>query len=129
MRRTLLAIGFALLASSAIAQEEPVTDPYAHVPKHIRDWYRNAQLTPEAEKRFNYKSCCDIGDALDAKFKFMVDQKTGKEAWFYQQSGTAEWHIIPDFIIQHGKPHPEGKGVLFAVWGNLVCFFPPEGGI
>ena len=30
----------------------------------MRDWYKNAELTPQAQKRFAFKTCCDHADVV-----------------------------------------------------------------
>jgi hypothetical protein len=58
--------GLLLSASSALTEWTP---KYANVSPRVREWYRNAQLTPEAQKRFHYVKCCDRADVFRTQFR------------------------------------------------------------
>ena len=99
---------------------------WANQPQEVRDWYRNAQLTPAAQERLHFKSCCDNSDVI--KTKFRVGTK-GDDVWEYLNSN-GEWEIIPADIIHWGESAPDGQPTLFIVpqTGILTCFYPGESG-
>lgn len=47
---------------------------YASQPQEVRDWYSRAELTPKAQMRFPFKSCCEHADVV--KTQFRVDRKS-----------------------------------------------------
>ena len=98
---------------------------YANVDPAVREWYRTRQLTPQAQERFPFKSCCDAADVVRTQFR--VDNKNGKDVWEWLDGQT--WQRIPDDIIHYDESAPGGEAVLFAVGGKPVCFFIPNGGI
>lgn len=115
----LLAVG---LASAARAEWKA---EYANAPQAVQDWYRNAQLTNSAQKRFGFKSCCAHSDVV--KTQFRVDTSSGDDEWYWLRDG--QWSLIPGDIIHWGESAPGGLPTLFAI-GNLpTCFFPGEGGL
>ena len=42
---------------------------YVNVPQEIREWYRNAELTPAAQRRLQWKKCCDHADVVKTQFR------------------------------------------------------------
>jgi hypothetical protein len=101
----------------AIAQH---IDRYGNVDPAVREWYRTRTLTPAAEKRIGFKSCCDAGDVVLTKFRAEGDQ------WFWLDGD--QWKLVPPDIIHWGDVTPTGEPILFAVAGKEVCFFPGAGG-
>ena len=98
---------------------------FANVPKEIRDWYANAELTDAAKQRLPWKRCCDHADVV--KTQFRVNKSNGDDEWYWLQEG--QWKRIPPDIIHWGVSAPGGAPVLF-VYSNIeTCFFPGEGGI
>jgi hypothetical protein len=119
--------GVFLLALLGFAHKANATwkPEYANAPQEAQDWYRNAQLTDSAQKRFGFKSCCAHSDVV--KTTFRVDNASGDDAWYWLNDG--EWHQIPSDVIHWGESAPGGEPTLFAI-GNLpTCFFPGEGGL
>jgi len=99
---------------------------YAAQPQWIQDWYRAAELTPEARKRFPYKKCCDHADVVQTRFK--VNKDNGQDEWFYEDQPD-HWKQIPTDVIHWGKSAPGGKPTLFVFQDKETCFFPGDGGI
>lgn len=60
------AIGIAL-SRGANATWKP---EYASAPQAVQDWYKNAQLTPQARARLNWVFCCDHADVVKTKFRY-----------------------------------------------------------
>lgn len=98
---------------------------YAAAPQEIQDWYRAAELTPAAQKRFPWKSCCAHADVVRTRFR--VNRVDGEDEWDWLDGAT--WKRIPPDIIHIDKHAPDGQPTLFVIQGNPVCFFTPEGGI
>lgn len=119
----ILLILLCLLTTESSARWKP---EYAELPQSTRDWYVNQQLNPETRARLGvaHDSCCGAGDVV--KTKFQVNQKDGKDEWWWDNNGV--WEIIPEDTIHLG-PTPDGRPVLFVWQGKPVCFFPSEGGI
>lgn len=115
-----------LAASSSVAKWKP---EYAQLPPDVRDWYEKAELTPAAQKRFGFKSCCAHSDVV--KTQFRVNKADGVkypvDEWWWLNGSVYE--RVPDDIIWWDKTAPSGLPTLFAVQGKPTCFFPPEGGI
>lgn len=115
-------VALCVYAAAAMARDN---GQYANADPAIREWYRTRQLTPAAQERFPFKSCCDGADVV--KTQFRVDKTTGRDAWEWLDGQT--WRRIPDDIIHYDEHAPGGEAVLFAVGGQPVCFFTPESGI
>ena len=113
-------------APAAVREAQATWKPqYANAPQEVQDWYRRAELTSAAQKRFQFKSCCAHSDVV--KTSFRVDKATGGDAWYWMRDG--EWKRIPDDIIHWGESSPNKEPTLFAI-GNLpTCFWPGEGGL
>jgi len=122
MQRICVVALLALLSLSAQATWKP---EYAQLPQEVQDWYRSAELTLSAQKRFPYKKCCDHADVY--KTQFRVDKSSGADQWLYLIDG--EWKLIPPDIIHWGESAPGGQPTLFLFKGKETCFFPGEGGI
>jgi hypothetical protein len=99
---------------------------YANQPQVVQDWYRNAELTLEAQKRFPFKRCCDHSDVV--KTRFQVNQIDGRDAWFYEDT-PGHMKRIPDDIIHWDEHAPNGKPTLFVYDGKETCFYPGDSGI
>jgi len=97
---------------------------YAQAPQEVQDWYARAELTPEAQQRFHFKSCCAKADVVRTKFK--VDRTTGADVWQWLDGET--WRVVPPDIIHGEQRAPGGEPIMFVVGGNPVCFFIPESG-
>lgn len=97
---------------------------YAQASPEVRAWYRNAELTPEARKRFPYSKCCDHADVFRTQFK--VNKVNGNDEWWYLAG--AEWKLIPHDIIHVDKHAPDNQPTLFIYAGQETCFFPSGAG-
>jgi hypothetical protein len=118
----LLAVGFAAAATRADATWKP---EYANAPQEVQDWYRSAQLTDAAQKRFGFKSCCAHSDVV--KTEFRVDKTSGNDEWYWMREG--QWTPVPGDVIHWGESAPDQQPTLFAI-GNLpTCFYPGQGGL
>lgn len=99
----------------------------------VRAWYNEATLTAEAQKRLQFKKCCNDADVVHTRFR--VDSSTGGDHWFYERDG--KWEQISDDIVHWNEQAPDNKPTLFALaydmlgWpkGTLTCFYPPGGGV
>lgn len=107
--------------ASAKAKWKP---EYANVPQSVRDWYETRELTPAAQQRFRFKSCCAHSDVVKTKFKV---SGTGNDEWWWLDGKT--WKRVPDDIIHWGSSTPTGEPIMFAVGNQPTCFFPADGGI
>lgn len=117
-------ISLFLLASPTWATWKP---EYASAPQEVQDWYRNAELTPEAQKRFFFVKCCAQSETV--RTKFSVNRTNGKDQWSYLLPD-GKWKIIPPDIVHENEPTPDGQPVLFVLGnGQETCFFPGDGGI
>jgi hypothetical protein len=110
------------LISQADARWKP---EYASAPKEVRDWYQSAQLTPRAQLRFPFKSCCEHADVV--KTQFRVNRASSGDEWYWLDGGT--WRRIPDDIIHWGETAPSKQPTLFVYGGKETCFWPGEPGI
>jgi hypothetical protein len=113
---------FMNLARNAHATWKP---EYANAPPEVQNWYRAAQLTEAAQKRFGFKSCCAHSDVV--KTSFRVDKATAGDQWYWLKDG--EWIQVPSDIIHWGESAPDRQPTLFAVGSLPTCFFPGEGGL
>jgi hypothetical protein len=114
--------GFMALANPAGATWKP---EYASAAPEVQEWYRSAQLTDAAQKRFGFKSCCAHSDVV--KTEFRVDKATKGDEWYWLNDG--QWSLIPTDIIHWGESAPGQQPTLFAI-GNLpTCFYPGQGGL
>jgi hypothetical protein len=114
---------------SAVSTADPAhatwKPEYANAALEVQEWYRNAQLTDAAQRRFGFKSCCAHSDVV--KTAFRVDKATNGDAWYWLKDG--QWNLIPPDIIHWGESAPDGQPTLFAI-GNLpTCFYPGQGGL
>lgn len=112
---------------------------YAKSPNAVQDWFKEAQVTKEAQLRLGFKNCCDQSDRFDTQFR--VDRSTAGDSWFYRVDG--QWVRIPDDVIHSDEIHASNpdddklpefeqmrrEGVLFVYDGRPACFWPPQGGI
>lgn len=122
MRFIIAAIAL-LCALPAEARWKP---EYASNPPEVQDWYRNAELTEAAQRRFPFKKCCDHADVVRTQFR--VAKTSGAEdEWWWLDAGT--WRRIPPDIIHWGKAAPGGQPTLFVYAGRETCFFPGDSGI
>lgn len=112
-----------LCVSAAPATWKP---EYAQASPLVQDWYRNAELTAEAQKRFPFKKCCDHADVVRTRFE--VNKTSGGDEWFYEDSPGHMKRIPPD-IIHWGQSAPGGAPTLFVYAGQETCFFPGDSGI
>jgi hypothetical protein len=97
---------------------------YANAPQSVRDWYQAQELTPEAQQRFPFKSCCAQSDRVRTKFKV---GGAGNDEWWWLSGDT--WKRVPNDVIHWGVRTPDGDAVLFVIGGEPVCFYPPDSGI
>lgn len=115
-----------LLAMISIAQARYKPE-YAQLPQATRDWYESRTLTPEAEVRLHFHSCCAHSDVVQTKFR--VNKTSGADEWYWLQNG--KWKRIPPDIIHWDEHSPNGEPTLFVVPGSNEpsCFYPGDGGI
>lgn len=114
---------FACVCVVAIAQAEWKPE-YANASPEVQAWYRNAELTPEAQKRFPFQKCCDHADVYRTQFK--VDKASGRDEWWYFDMG--DWKRIPDDIVHVDEHAPDNQPTLFIYHGQETCFFPGGAG-
>lgn len=98
---------------------------YADADPAVQDWYRNAELTPAAQGRLHFKSCCASSDVVRTRFR--VNSVDGADEWEWLDG--SEWEKIPADIVHQNEHAPDGQATLFAIGHLPTCFFPPEGGI
>lgn len=122
MRPILAAL--ALAGTLSLAQARDIGQ-WANQPPEVREWYRNAELTPAARERFPFVKCCDGPDVVQTSFR--VDKTSGADAWWWLDGGT--WRQVPPDIIHWGVAAPGGQPTLFVFRGKETCFFPGDGGI
>lgn len=122
-----LLLAFVLMAFVTVANQADATwkPEYANALPDVQDWYRNAQLTDAAQKRFGFKSCCAHSDVV--KTTFRVDKATNGDAWYWLNAG--EWTPIPSDIVHWGESAPDRQPTLFAIGSLPTCFFPGDGGL
>jgi hypothetical protein len=120
---SLLAIAIAiLLFGRCYATWKP---EYADASPEVQDWYKNAELTPEAQQRFMFKSCCAHSDVV--KTKFRVNKTTNGDEWLWLDGD--EWKVVPPDIIHWGETAPDGQPTLFVIGLHLpTCFYPGADG-
>ena len=119
---TVLSSALVLAVCAAHATWKP---EYANYPLEVQEWYRNAELTEAAQRRFKFKSCCAHSDVV--KTSFRVYKGTGGDEWYWLKDG--EWVQIPSDVIHWGESAPDRQPTLFAVAGSPTCFYPGEGGL
>ena len=116
----------ALLAGVLISQADARWKPeYTNAPQAVRDWYQHAELTPKAQMRFAFKSCCAHSDVV--KTQFRVNRATAGNEWYWLDG--KDWRRIPDDIIHWGETAPDKQPTLFVYRGKETCFWPGESGI
>jgi len=116
----------ALSAGVLIGQADARWKPeYANAPQAVRDWYQHAELTPKAQMRFPFKSCCEHADVV--KTQFRVNRATAGDEWYWLDG--ENWRRIPDDIIHWGETAPDKQPTLFVYRGKETCFWPGESGI
>jgi hypothetical protein len=115
-----------LLAGALSNQADARWKPeYASAPQEVQDWYRNAELTPQAQQRFPFKSCCEHADVV--KTQFRVNRATSGDEWYWLDGET--WRRVPDDIIHWGETAPNKQPTLFVYQGKETCFWPGEAGL
>jgi hypothetical protein len=119
-----LALAGALSLASSYADARWRSE-YASQPAEVQAWYQNAELTPEAQKRFPWKKCCSHADVV--KTRFNVNRTTAGYEWFWLDGET--WRRVPADIIHWGETAPGGEPTLFVYAGKETCFYPGDGGI
>jgi hypothetical protein len=99
---------------------------WAGQPQAVRDWYAQAELTPAAQQRFHFTSCCAHADVVRTKFRVGT---AGEDAWEWLDGST--WRAVPADIIHWNEHAPDGQPTLFVLPGTSspTCFYPPDGGI
>src|SRR6201995_5067782 len=99
---------------------------YASQPQEVQDWYRNAELTPEAQKRLGWHKCCDHAAVVNTKFQ--VNKVDGRDEWDSEDT-PGHFKRIPEDVIHWGESAPGGQPTLFVYSGKETCFYPGQGGI
>lgn len=104
---------------------------YALQSDAVQQWYRDAEITPEASRRLfpdsgPHMKCCDHADVV--KTHFEVDHTSGGDVWSYEDK-PGHMKRIPDDIIHWGESAPNGMPTLFVWQGRETCFFPGRDGI
>jgi len=117
-----LAVAGALLLAPAQARDN---GQWEGVPWEIRQWYRDAELTEQAQTRFPFKKCCDHSDTVNTKFK--VNKVDGADEWWWLDG--ANWRRVPPDVVHPNEHAPDGRPTLFVYEGKETCFFPGEGGL
>jgi len=112
----------ALCLGAAEARWKP---EYANVPQSVQDWYKRAELTPKAQLRFPFKSCCAHSDVVRTQFR--VNKTDGRDEWYWLDG--KDWRRIPDDIIHWGETAPDKQPTLFVYDGHETCFWPGDSGI
>ncbi len=124
VRRTLCVA--ALSAGVVFGQADARWKPeYANVPQIVRDWYSHAELTPAAQMRFPFKSCCEHADVVRTQFRVNRATAGDERYWLDGQ----DWRRIPDDIVHWGETAPDKQPTLFVYNGKETCFWPGESGI
>ena len=114
--------GVSLAIGAADARWKP---EYANAPQAVQDWYRNAELTPQARFRFAFTKCCEHADVV--KTQFRVNRTSARDEWYWLDG--AKWRRVPDDIIHWGETAPSKQPTLFVYRGKATCFWPGESGI
>ncbi len=117
-----VALGFVDVHAAAAGGEWP-DSPY-------RAWFRQLQRPdnhrhPERDEKS--RSCCDIADTVDTRFK--VESGTGpypEDTW-YAWLNEAWVKIPPEKIVPEFAPN--GRAYLFLLAGTIQCFVKPKGGL
>ncbi len=123
MRKIILAFAsIVFLIGPAGARWKP---EYASSPPEVQDWYRKAELTRLAQRRFAFKSCCEHSDVV--KTQFRVNKTDNRDEWYWLDGET--WRRVPDDIIHWGESAPGGKPTLFVYQDKETCFWPGDPGI
>ena len=117
---------FLLLMLTTLPLQVPWKPQYADVPPEIRQWYETRTLTPAAEARLHYHSCCAHSDVVKTTFK--VNSVNGQDEWWWLDANNT-WQRVPDDVIHYDEHAPGGDPVMFAVGQTPTCFYPPNGGI
>lgn len=125
LRAHFVAAALCALAFGSVGALAKDKSQWADVSQDVRDWYRNAKLTPAARKRLQFENCCDHADVV--KTEFRVNKTDANDEWWWVDQGA--WRRIPDDIIHHGESAPGGKPTLFVYSGKETCFYPGTGGI
>jgi hypothetical protein len=116
--------GYARFKPSGLT-EATYKPEYENQPASVREWYRNAELTEAAKKRFQFKRCCDHSDVFHTQFR--VNKGNGQDEWYYKVEG--KWKRIPPDIVHWGEAAPDGQPTLFIYADMETCFYPGESGI
>lgn len=128
--RTILSTASILLLSTitlSVPTNATWRPEYAAAPQTVQDWYRNAELTKEAQSRFHFTKCCDKSEVVHSQFR--VNKTDAADEWFYEVSPSV-WKRVPPDIIHWGKSAPNGLPTLFVLpSGSETCFFPGTSGI
>ncbi len=126
-----LVLGFVVFAFSTPAPA--VWKPeYAQLSPSLRQWYQNANMTPETRARLKKEwwGCCNEGDVVkDAEFKVVRVGRDKDPEWWYRRPGT-DWKLIHPDTVHWGDSAPDGKATLFIYnsSGEELCFYPAAGG-
>jgi len=116
---------------------------YAKNPPSVQEWFKSAQLTPQARARLFIAGCCEHADRLRTKF---VPRSDGEWSFYPDPNCTAAGcQLLPipsdtihEDTIRAFDPKDDGlpefdamrrEGVLFIWNGQVTCFWPPEPGI
>ena len=98
---------------------------YAQLPQAVQDWYESRTLTPAAESRFHFHSCCAHSDVVKTKFKV---GGVGNDEWWWLDPDS-KWQRVPEDVIHWEEHAPNGEPTMFAIGSTPTCFFPPNAGI
>jgi hypothetical protein len=95
-----------------------------------RAWFKQLQRPdnhrhPERDEKS--RSCCDVADTVDTRFK--VESTGGpypEDIWYAWLEGKWE-RIPPEKIVPEFAPN--GRAYLFVLAGTIQCFVKPRGGL
>lgn len=120
-------VAIAMLLATPTAAHSRWKPEYASAPPEVRNWYEQAELTPAAEARLHFKSCCAHSDVVRTEFR--VNKTDGGDEWYWLDGET--WKRVPVDIIHFDSHAPDGRPTLFVLPGTSIetCFYPGDGGI
>lgn len=82
--RAVIATILLVLSASANATDH---GQWANVDPAIRQWYETRTLTPAAQARIGYRSCCLHADVVKTRFRV---SGSGNDQWEWEREGAFE---------------------------------------
>ena len=118
----MLLVAFALLIAYPLRAEwKP---EYASSPAEVQQWYRDAELTDAARKRFPYKKCCDHADVVETQFR--VTSAGAQDEWWWLDGDM--WRQVQADIIHWGMSAPGGSRHCLSSKARKPASFPATAG-